>query len=42
MGIVFKQIFQDGLYGVYAEVAQFRDWIASTIAARGGATFCTG
>jgi secreted trypsin-like serine protease len=31
---------QAGLYGVYAEVAQFRDWIDSTIAAGGGATFC--
>jgi len=31
---------QDGLYGVYAEVAQLRTWIDGKIAANGGATFC--
>merc|ERR1712212_1346921 len=30
----------DGLYGVYAEVAQLRTWIDGKIAANGGATFC--
>merc|ERR1712116_86169 len=30
----------DGLYGVYAEVAQLRTWIDEKIAANGGATFC--
>ena len=32
---------QDGLYGVYAEVAQLRTWIDEKIAANGGATFCS-
>jgi secreted trypsin-like serine protease len=40
--IALNVIFQNGLYGVYAEVAQFREWIDTTIAAKGGATFCTG
>ena len=31
---------QDGLYGVYAEVAQLRTWIDAKIASNGGATFC--
>ena len=31
---------QDGLYGVYAEVAKLRAWIDAKIAANGGATFC--
>jgi len=31
----------DGLYGVYAEVAQLRTWIDGKIAANGGATFCS-
>jgi len=31
----------DGLYGVYAEVAQLRTWIDATIAANGGATYCS-
>lgn len=31
----------DGLYGVYAEVAQLRTWIDAKIAANGGATFCS-
>jgi len=31
----------DGLYGVYAEVAQLRTWIDEKIAANGGATFCS-
>ena len=31
---------QDGLYGVYAEVAQLRTWIDAKIAANGGTTFC--
>jgi len=31
----------DGLYGVYAEVAQLRTWIDTKIAANGGATFCS-
>lgn len=30
-----------GLYGVYAEVAQFRTWIDGKIADKGGATFCS-
>ena len=29
------------LYGVYAEVAQLRTWIDATIAANGGATYCS-
>ena len=35
-----SHIPQDGLYGVYAEVAQIRTWIDAKIAANGGATFC--
>ena len=31
---------QEGLYGVYGETADFRNWIDSTIADRGGATSC--
>ena len=31
---------QDGLAGVYAEVAKLRGWIDTKIAANGGATFC--
>merc|ERR1711910_221753 len=31
----------DGLYGVYAEVAQLRTWIDAKIAANGGANFCS-
>jgi len=30
-----------GLYGVYADVPFFRTWIDETIAAKGGATFCS-
>ena len=33
--------FQAGLYGVYADVPFFRTWIDETIAAKGGATFCS-
>ena len=32
---------QDGLYGVYAEVAKHRTWIDEKIAANGGASFCS-
>jgi len=31
----------DGLFGVYAEVAELRTWIDAKIAANGGATFCS-
>jgi len=31
---------QEGLYGVYAEVADYRNWIDETIGSNGGATFC--
>merc|ERR1712180_79556 len=30
----------EGLYGVYAEVANYRDWIDSTIDTNGGGKFC--
>ena len=35
-------LYQDGLYGVYSEVAspKIRAWIDSTIAENGGATYC--
>ena len=33
--------FQEGLYGVYADIPFFRTWIDETIAAKGGATFCS-
>merc|ERR1712130_161976 len=32
---------REGLYGVYADVSFFRTWIDETIAAKGGATFCS-
>jgi len=32
---------REGLYGVYADVPFFRTWIDQTIAAKGGATFCS-
>jgi len=32
---------REGLYGVYADVPYFRTWIDETIAAKGGATFCS-
>ena len=32
---------QEGLYGVYAEVAQLRTWVDEKIAANGGATYCS-
>jgi len=32
---------KEGLYGVYADVPFFRTWIDETIAAKGGATFCS-
>merc|ERR1712181_196149 len=32
---------KEGLYGVYADVPFFRTWIDKTIAAKGGATFCS-
>jgi len=32
---------REGLYGVYADVPFFRTWIDETIAAKGGATFCS-
>ena len=38
---VLNQDFQEGLYGVYADVPFFRTWIDETIAAKGGATFCS-
>ena len=38
---VYHHFGQDGLYGVYAEVAQLRTWIDQKIAANGGATFCS-
>ena len=31
---------QDGMYGVYAEVAKLRSWINTKIEENGGATFC--
>ena len=31
---------QDGMSGVYVEVAKLRGWIDTKIAANGGATFC--
>lgn len=31
----------EGLYGVYAEVAQLRTWVDEKIAANGGATYCS-
>merc|ERR1711915_887646 len=31
---------QDGIYGVYAEVAKYRQWIDTTVAKEGGATYC--
>ena len=34
-----KHFVQDGLYGVYSEVAMLRIWIDRKIAANGGATF---
>ena len=34
-------LFQDGMFGVYVEVAQHRNWIDEKIAAHGGATFCS-
>ena len=34
-------VLQDGLFGVYAEVAELRTWIDAKIAANGGATFCS-
>ena len=33
-------IYQDGMFGVYAEVAKLRDWIDAKIEENGGATFC--
>ena len=33
-------MLQDGLYGVYSEVAKLRTWIDETIAANGGASYC--
>ena len=39
--LTFHLSSQDGLYGVYAEVAQLRTWIDEKIAANGGATFCS-
>jgi len=32
---------REGLYGVYADIPFFRTWIDETIAAKGGATFCS-
>jgi secreted trypsin-like serine protease len=32
-------LVQDGLFGVYSEVAKFRTWIDRQMAANGGATF---
>ena len=34
-------MLQEGLYGVYAEVAELRTWIDTKIAANGGATYCS-
>ena len=34
-------LLQDGMYGVYAEVAKLRDWIDGKISENGGATFCS-
>jgi len=31
---------REGLYGVYAEVGDYRNWIDTTISSNGGATFC--
>jgi len=31
---------REGLYGVYAEVGDYRNWIDETIGSNGGATFC--
>jgi len=31
---------REGLYGVYADVADYRNWIDATIGSNGGATFC--
>ena len=39
--LTFHLSSQDGLYGVYAEVAELRTWIDEKIAANGGATFCS-
>ena len=33
-------LIQEGLYGVYAEVGDYRNWIDTTISSNGGATFC--
>ena len=33
-------MFQDGMYGVYAEVAKLRSWIDTKIEENGGAAFC--
>ena len=40
---LYNQLYddlQEGLYGVYAEVGDFRNWIDETIGSNGGATFC--
>ena len=31
---------QDGLYGVYAKTAFYRNWIDTNIQANGGASYC--
>ena len=39
--IIENMLWQDGLYGVYAEVAQFRGWIDETIGNKDtSAIFC--
>ena len=32
--------FRGGLYGVYAEISKFREWIDDEISTNGGATYC--
>ena len=33
-------MFQEGIYGVYAEVAKYRQWIDTTVTEEGGANYC--
>ena len=37
---MMASIIQEGRYAVYSEVANYRDWIDSTIKANGGEAIC--
>jgi secreted trypsin-like serine protease len=41
VSVFLKSLFQKGLYGVYAAVSYLRSWVDTTLAANGGAVFCS-